>query len=46
MLNESGEILSFRTFGGMTDETLQNVTLIGRKLAKRVFYLINHKLLA
>ena len=26
MLNESGEVLSFRTFGGVTDETLQNIT--------------------
>lgn len=46
VLNESGEVLSFRTFGGVTDETLQNITVVGRNLAKRVFYLINHKLLA
>lgn len=46
MLNDSGEVLSFRTFGGVTDETLQNLTVVGRNLAKRVFYLINHKLLA
>ena len=46
MFNEGEEILSLRTFGGMTDDLLERVISMGKELAKRVFYLINHELLA
>ena len=46
MFNEGEEILSLRTFGGMTDDLLEGVISMGKDLAKRVFYLINHELLA
>ena len=44
--NEEGEIMTLSTFGMLEDDVVNNMLTTGRELSKKIFYLINHKLLA
>lgn len=46
MYNEEGEIMTLSTFGMLEDDVVNNMLTTGRELSKKIFYLINHKLLA